>query len=202
MKKILLSFQFRDLFLLSARFLLAIVFLAYGGAKLAGLQFGGLSIAEHATPIKDLSLFKVAWYLFAHEPFNFFTGICEIIAALLLLFRRTAIVGTLMLIPIIVNILIIDIMIMPPGLKTRFIFRLSFYLILCTMLLYANSKKLVAAWKILTAQKMCLKRPFWQYLFVTLLILLFELILHLCELLYFILISPEETFANIGRFFS
>ena len=60
-----------DYFILIARFLLAWTFISYGYGKLTVGQFG-ISEAEMATQLKDLSLFKVSWYLFEHEPFNSF----------------------------------------------------------------------------------------------------------------------------------
>jgi len=202
MKKLYQNPDFRDVLLISIRCLLAAVFLVYGGSKLAGMQFGGLSSAELGTPIAELSLFKIAWHLFGHEPFNLFTGICEIIAAVLLLLRRTAVIGTLMLIPIIANILIIDIMIMPPGLKISFIFRLSFYLLFCFLLLYAYKDELFAAWKLLTAKRPHLKHPWWQYLLVPVLMVVLELISPVFKILYLLLVDPHTTMTSIGSLFS
>ena len=67
--------------------------------------------------IQDLSLSKIAWHLFHHQPFKIFIGISQIVAALLLLYNRTMVIGALMLIPIVANILIIDLTIMPYGFK-------------------------------------------------------------------------------------
>ncbi|MFC7525545.1 hypothetical protein ACFQRK_16395 [Parapedobacter sp. GCM10030251] len=81
-----------------------------------------LTVQELATPIQELSLFKIAWYLFDHQPFKIFIGISQIVASLLLLFNRTMVIGALMLVPIVANILIIDLTIMPYAFKLAFFF--------------------------------------------------------------------------------
>lgn len=81
-----------DYFILTARFLLAWTFLSYGYGKLTAGQFG-ISEAELATPLQDLSLFRVSWYLFDHEPFKTFIGISQVLCALLLLVNRTVLIG-------------------------------------------------------------------------------------------------------------
>lgn len=63
-----------EYFILTARVLLAWTFFGYGYGKLTGNQFG-ISEAEMATAIKDLSLFKISWFVFEQEPFKSFVGI-------------------------------------------------------------------------------------------------------------------------------
>lgn len=89
----------KELFILGLRILLFIIFMNYGIGKLSGGQFGNLTTQELNTPIKDLSLFKIGWYLFDHQPFKAFIGISQIIAACLLLFNRTYLIGLLILTP-------------------------------------------------------------------------------------------------------
>ena len=193
--------QIRDLIIISMRFLLAFVFLSYGIAKLTNNQFGNLTIEELNTPIKELSLFKVSWYLFDHQPFKFFTGICEIIAAILLLFKRTAILGTLILIPIILNVLVIDIMIMPPSLKIDFIFRLSFYLIFCGLILYDNRKELINVWKIIISKKEFNKHNYWKYFLIPIFMVMLEIISAIFKLIYFTIAYPNYDFNYIKNLF-
>lgn len=69
--------------------------LSYGWGKLADEQFG-ISVKEMATPVKDLGIFKLSWYLFDQEPFKSFIGISQIIAGLLILYNRTLILGVLL----------------------------------------------------------------------------------------------------------
>jgi uncharacterized membrane protein YphA (DoxX/SURF4 family) len=132
MKPIFIAFQKPKCFHLlewSIRILLAFVFISYGSGKLLGGQFGGLSPEELSTPIQELSLFKVGWYLFDHQPFKAVIGITQIVTSILLLIPRTKFIGMLILMPIILSILIIDLTIMPPVFQWSFGFRLSAYVL-------------------------------------------------------------------------
>ena len=100
--------KFWDYLILCARVLIAWTLIGYGWSKLTGNQFG-LSAEQLSAPVKDLGLFKLSWFLFDHEPFKSFVGTSQIIAGLLLLYNRTLILGALLSIPILANILIIDI---------------------------------------------------------------------------------------------
>lgn len=64
--------NFLDLVVITMRLLLAFTFLNYGWSKLTDSQFGNLTPEELATPIKDLSLFKISWFIFDYEPFKSF----------------------------------------------------------------------------------------------------------------------------------
>jgi len=94
-----------DYFILAARFLLAWTFLGYGFSKLTEGQFG-INEAEMATQLKDISLFKLSWYLFDYEPFKSFTAISQIICGVLLLVNRTTLIGAFLFLPIVTTILI------------------------------------------------------------------------------------------------
>jgi len=173
-KQISIKPQLWDLTLLSARYLLAAVFISYGVSKLFGLQFGNLTDTEMGTALRDLSLFQVAWYLFEDRLFSCFVGISQITAALLLLFRRTFIIGVAILIPILLNILVIDIMIMPKALKIGFIFRLTFYLVLCGLILHRERTKLYAVWNIVTKTNKFKPYRIWMYCSIPLLMVIIE----------------------------
>ena len=114
-----LNSKWFDFFIICARFLLAITFFNYGWSKLLDGQFG-LRPEELNTPIKDLSLFRISWHLFEHQPFKFTIGIMQLITAILLLFNRTVILGTLLFLILISNILLIDETVMPLTLKLAF----------------------------------------------------------------------------------
>lgn len=122
-------------FILTARVLLAWTFFGYGYSKLSGNQFG-ISEVEMATTIKDLSLFKISWFVFEQEPFKTFVGISQIICAILLLINRTVLFGVLLFLPIVSTILIIDLTIMSAPMATAFAWRLGSYLILAFLILW------------------------------------------------------------------
>lgn len=135
--------KYWDYIILCARMLLGVTFLGYGWAKLSGNQFG-ISPAEMNMTIKELGLFKLSWYLFDQQPFKCFIGISQIIAALLLLYNRTLIIGALLLIPILVNILVID---MTYIKMPAFYWRLSYYLLLDLLILWHYKDRIFAAFK-------------------------------------------------------
>lgn len=135
-----------DLLILSMRFLLAFTLWNYGYSKLTDGQFG-LSEVELNTPIKDLSLFRISWHMFEVEPFKSFVGLSQVVTAVLLVYKRTFLLGALMAIPIFLNILIIDITIMPMKLKIGFIFRLLFYLVFIGIILWYHKEKVIESFK-------------------------------------------------------
>ena len=121
--------KFFDYFIIIARFLLAIIFIMYGYSKLTEGQFG-LSNEMLEKPIKELNLMQIRWYIFDKQPFKFFIGISQIICGILLLINRTVLIGAIIFLPIALNILIIDLTIMPTQMANAFAFRLGFYIIL------------------------------------------------------------------------
>ncbi len=125
-----------------------------------GNQFG-LSPEELNTPIRNLNLFKISWYLFDHEPFKTFVGISQIVTGLLLLYNRTLLIGALISIPILLNILIIDIsFIKMPG----FYWRLSYYFVLIIGIIWHYRDIMTSATrKISEGLTTKFKYPLWAY---------------------------------------
>lgn len=110
------------------------------------MQFG-ISAEALSKPVQELSLFQLAWYVFDHQPFKIFIGISQIVAAALLLINRTVLLGAFLLIPIMVNILIIDLTIMSPGMAHAFAYRLTFYLLLDVLVLWYHKQALIQIWQ-------------------------------------------------------
>ncbi|WP_293913367.1 MULTISPECIES: DoxX family protein [unclassified Sphingobacterium] len=191
-----------DLIILSIRYLLAFIFLSYGIGKLSGGQFGNLSAKELATPIKDLSLFKTGWYLFDHQPFKYFIAISQITASLLLLYKRTVIIGALMLIPIIVNILIIDLTIMPHSFKIAFTFRLSFYLLFIALLLYYYREDLMPMLKkLMNIHTLKYKHSKLSYLLIPVFMVLLECLNGVFKIIYLIGSNPQRSWEMLKDIF-
>ncbi len=182
--------------MLSARVLIAWTFLSYGWGKLTGGQFG-ISPEEMATPVKDLSLFRLSWYLFSHEPFNTFVGVSQIVAALLLLINRTVILGALLAIPILANILIIDI----TYLKMQgFYWRLSYYLLLVFLILWHYKERVFATLKILTTGVSTkFKFPVWAYLILPLAAIALEVLGVVPQLVTGLLFHPAQTIEGLRK---
>jgi hypothetical protein len=91
------------------RYWLAVEIFNYGFAKILGTQFAFNYFRGDST-WNSLSGFDLTWNYFAYSP-----ALSDIIAALqvggsaLLLFRRTTVMGVLLLLPVMTNVLLIDI---------------------------------------------------------------------------------------------
>jgi uncharacterized membrane protein YphA (DoxX/SURF4 family) len=166
--------KIQDYFVLVARILLGWTFLGYGYGKLTEGQFG-ITEAELVTPLKDLNLFRLSWYLFDHEPFKSFIGVSQIICGLMLIFHQTAILGAFLFLPIVSTILIIDLSFMPPMLKEGFAWRLSFYILLDFFILWHYKDRLQRMWKAAwEGVNTRYKYPVWAYLILPVLALVLE----------------------------
>jgi uncharacterized membrane protein YphA (DoxX/SURF4 family) len=188
-----------DYFIITARFLLAWTFIGYGYSKLSEGQFG-IDEVEMATPLKDLSLFKLSWYLFDHEPFKTFIGISQIICGILLLFNRSALIGALLFLPIATTILIIDLSFLPSGLAFSFTWRLCFYLLLDCLILwhYRDRMKVIwaALWDNMTTR---FKYPIWAYLILPLFAIGLEMIIAIPKILTGLILNPSVTKEALSR---
>lgn len=182
-----------DYFIVVARYLLAYVFLNYGFSKLTAGQFG-ISETELMLPVKDVSLFKLSWYLFDQQPFKAFVGISQIICGVLLIVHRTALLGAFMFLPIVSVILVIDLTYMPRGLAYGFAWRLSFYLLLDFLILWSYKSSLQAIWKAAFVQLNTEQRfPKWAYLLTPFFAVLLELLGAMPKIATNLLIHPTET---------
>ncbi|MXZ39841.1 MAG: hypothetical protein F4Z19_16635 [Holophagales bacterium] len=91
------------------RWFCAVQFMIYGFAKVNGSQFTVLD-SQLATPLEDVSAFWLVWYFFGYSGlYKGFIALVEIGGSVLLAFRRTALLGTLVLLAAIVNIVLIDV---------------------------------------------------------------------------------------------
>ena len=188
-----------DYFILTSRFLLAYIFLSYGYSKLAGSQFG-ISDIEMATELKDLSLFKVSWYLFVQEPFKSFIGISQIICGLLLLINRTTLIGAFLFLPIVSTILIIDITFMPPSLAEGFAWRLSFYILLDLLIIFHYKDRMKVILKsIYHNVNTKFKFPIWMYLLLPIFVVGLEIISVVPRILTQLITHPTESIDSLTR---
>lgn len=187
-----------DYFVLCARVLLAWIFLSYGWSKLNNAQFG-LSPEEIAKPVSELGLFKLSWFLFDQQPFKTFVGISQILAGLLLLFNRTLILGALISIPILLNILIIDITYIK---MTGFYWRLSYYLFLDLIILWHYRERLKiafdAVYKNLSPK---FKYPLWAYLLLPIMAIGLEILGVVPRIITGLVLNTNETIEGIGKTF-
>jgi uncharacterized membrane protein YphA (DoxX/SURF4 family) len=182
-----------DYTILAARVLLAGTFLTYGTAKLVDGQFG-LSAAEAAKPVGQLSLFRVSWYLFAQEPFKSFVGVSQVVAALLLLWNRTALLGALLLVPIAANVLVVNLSYI--KIPTLY-WRLSYYLVLLGLIFWHYRDRMHAVWVALThGLTTRFRYPWWAYLLLPLVAIGLELVGTLPQMLYALISKPTDTWRS------
>ncbi|MEI7486401.1 MAG: hypothetical protein WCJ72_03130 [Chryseobacterium sp.] len=194
--------RYWEYFILVARFLLAATFFSYGYSKLTENGQFGISPQEMVTPIKDLSLFRVMWYLFDHEPFKTTIGILQMIAGILLLFNRIAILGVLFFIPIAANILLMDISFMPEGLAMGFTRRFVWYFILCFLILWNDKERVKIIWNAMIKKfSLKLKFPILLYLLVPLFALILEILPGIPQLLFYFFREPEKSVGFIKQVF-
>lgn len=184
--------KYWDYFILCARVLLAYTFLNYGWGKLSGGQFG-ISAAEMNMSIKELGLFKLSWYLFDQQPFKCFIGVSQIIAALLLLYNRTLMIGALLLIPILANILVID---MTYIKMPAFYWRLSYYLLLDFLILWHYREKMIIAFNTIVAGMNTKYKFNWKaYLLIPAIVILLECLPSLVKLGWGMIFHTKDTIA-------
>ena len=98
---------------IACRFYVFFFLMAYGLGKIFGGQFytpSNIPAQIAAMPIGQAPDFELAW-IFMGRSFGYtlFIGIAEIIGACLLLSNKTKLIGTLILIPIMVNVIVFDI---------------------------------------------------------------------------------------------
>ncbi|MDE2804018.1 MAG: hypothetical protein OXN18_02615 [Gemmatimonadota bacterium] len=91
-----------------ARWLAAVIMIAYGFAKLTGSQFTVLD-SEVTKPMGQVSGFWLTWYYFSGF-YGTVIALVEIGGGLLLAWPRTSLLGALVLLPVVGNIILTDIL--------------------------------------------------------------------------------------------
>jgi len=90
------------------RFFLAYIITQYGAAKIFDIQFAPY-IGNMVTTVADMRPMSIAWTFFGYSfGYEFFIGCSQIIAAILLLFRKTATLGAILMVTIISNIVFVN----------------------------------------------------------------------------------------------
>jgi len=93
-----------------ARWVAVVLLTVYGFAKLNGAQFTVLD-SELTKPMGRVSGFWLTWYYFGYSPiYGTLIALAQIGGAVLLAFRRTALLASLLLVPVMVNIVLIDVL--------------------------------------------------------------------------------------------
>lgn len=98
-----------DVFRTVARLFLGYIMLRYGWSKLFPLQFPALGPDRLLMSFGDTTPMGLAWTFFgASAAYQAFTGLAELLGAYLVLFRRTALLGALLLAGVLLNVVAIN----------------------------------------------------------------------------------------------
>jgi hypothetical protein len=123
------------------RYWLAFVISIYGFGKILRTQFAPL-LSRDDIPVGHLNGFQLTWNYFGHSySFAVIIGLLQIGGCTLLLFRRTTLLGVVILLPVLVNIVLIDLFFKIPigALLNAIIFTLAL-----SFLLYLHRRELIA----------------------------------------------------------
>jgi hypothetical protein len=91
------------------RYVLCATMLSYGSIKLVRGQFPALSGARLIESLGDLTPMGMLWtFMGASSSYTFFAGLMEVVGGALLLFRRTTLLGALLLCGVIGNVVILN----------------------------------------------------------------------------------------------
>jgi hypothetical protein len=98
-----------------SRYVSAFLLMGYGASKLAHLQFR-LNHTLAARPVGSLTGYELTWFYYGYSRlYSVILGVVQVAGGGLLLFRKTALLGAFAMLPVIVNILLIDVLILPPD---------------------------------------------------------------------------------------
>lgn len=96
-------------FRLVLRYTLIINCFGYGISKLFFFQMPFPSLSQLATPLGDYLPMRLSWmYMGYSSTYQFFAGAFEVLAGILLLFRRTATFGTIVALGVFTNVMIMN----------------------------------------------------------------------------------------------
>ena len=95
--------------LVAVRYFVALNALTYGIYKVFGQQMMFPSLSALATPLGNLSPMRLAWYFVGYStPYQFFSGAAEVVAGVLLLFRRTSTLGAVVATSVFLNVMMMN----------------------------------------------------------------------------------------------
>ncbi|HEX4961833.1 MAG TPA: hypothetical protein VF173_13400 [Thermoanaerobaculia bacterium] len=93
----------------SVRFGLALTMIEYGGLKIFPSQFPRPSLDRLLQPFGDASPMGLLWtFMGASVPYTIFSGLSEWFGGMLLVFRRTALLGSLVSIAVLTNVVMLN----------------------------------------------------------------------------------------------
>ena len=144
------NINYKEVFEIVCRLYVFFFLTFYGVGKIVGGQFYTpdlVPIEIETMPIKEITNFDLAW-VFMGRSFGYilFIGIAEILGAILLLFNKTKLIGTFILVPIMINIIVFDIFFLD---KYGALASAIIYLIMLFSILLIHKEKIIKVIKTL-----------------------------------------------------
>ena len=161
-------FDFKEILEITCRLYVFFFLTVYGIGKIIGGQFyTSTRIPDEIAimPIGQVPDFELAW-VFMGRSFGYilFIGLAEIIGACLLLFNKTKLIGTLILIPVMVNVIVFDIFFLDAY---GALFSATLYFVMLLTILVINKEKISKLLIELVSAKMApqisFKEKFFKY---------------------------------------
>jgi uncharacterized membrane protein YphA (DoxX/SURF4 family) len=91
------------------RYVLGFAMLSYGFSKILRMQFSDLTPYDLEMRVGDTSPMGMVWRFMGYSaPYTIFAGLAEAIGGAMLLWRRTATIGALVLIPVMTNVVLLN----------------------------------------------------------------------------------------------
>ena len=109
MKRTLNFLKSKEFYLGLTRYILGLWILTYAITKILRTQFVLLPFALWQRPLETLSGKNIAWAFFGYSPwFQILLGVLEFIPSILLLFRKTTLLGAILLLPMTLSVFLIN----------------------------------------------------------------------------------------------
>ena len=94
---------------LNVRYFIVMVSFVYGIIKLFGMQMSFPTYSQLATPLGDFLPMRFSWLFIGYSaPYQFFSGLMEVVAGVLLLYRRTITLGAIVAAGVFLNIAVLN----------------------------------------------------------------------------------------------
>lgn len=96
-------------FEVAARYVLGLVMLGYGFAKVIPTQFSPPSLERLLQPLSDFSPMGLLWtFMGFSQPYTVFAGLAEVLGGSLLFFRRTRMLGAMVVAGVMTNVVMMN----------------------------------------------------------------------------------------------
>ncbi len=91
------------------RYYIAMIAFTYGLIKVFGFQMSFPSLSQLATPLGDFLPMRFSWLFIGYStPYQFFSGAAEVLVGILLLYRRTAVLGAFLAVGVFLNVAVLN----------------------------------------------------------------------------------------------